>query len=276
MHGWRLLELEARDGATNLAIDEAVATAVGAGESPPTLRLYTWSEPCLALGSFQPLADLSPAARAGRGPAVVRRASGGTLVLHDGGHLGFSLALPPGHPLAPADLIDAYRQLNRHVAAALHALGLPARLVSVQEARADGAHPLLKAACYGSLSPYEVVIGTRKLVGSAQLRRRGVVLHEGGILLRFDAAETAHWLAAATEAEAQRRACLLAARVTDLERELARPVTLAEVAAALVSAFTPALGGGPPAPRTLTAAERACAAHLRATKYAAAAWTQRR
>src|SRR5690242_13404755 len=106
MHGWRLLELEANDGATNLALDEALALAVAAGQAPPTLRLYTWSEPCLALGGFQPSADLAPEARAGLGPAVVRRASGGTLVLHDALHLGFSLAIPPGHPLAPADLLE--------------------------------------------------------------------------------------------------------------------------------------------------------------------------
>jgi len=273
MGEWRLLALEASDGATNLAIDEAIAQAVASGAAPPTLRFYTWSEPCLALGAFQSVADLASAAGADA-PMLVRRASGGTLVLHDRGHLGFSLALPPGHPLAPADILEAYRRLNTPIAAGLRALGADARLVSVEEARADVPDPLLRAACYGGRSPFEIVAQGRKLVGSAQLRRRGLVLHEGGVLLRFDPWETARWLAEG--AAAAHLAALLRARVTDLESELRRTVALEEVAGALAVALAPALGPAPPEPGALLASERAAAARLRRERYASDAWTRRR
>src|SRR5207237_3798 len=157
--------------------------------------------------------------------------SGGTAVLHDGGHLGYSLALPPGHPLAPSDVLEAYRRVNQLVTRALRGLGAAAEPLSVGAARGTAPDPLLRPACYGSLAPHEIVVGGRKLVGSAQVRRRGVVLHEGGVLLRFDAAATARWLAAPSPEVRQARTERLAATVTDLERALGRPVATAEVAA---------------------------------------------
>jgi lipoate-protein ligase A len=276
MATWRLLALEAHDGATNLAIDEAVAEAVARDEVPPTLRFYTWSRPCLALGAFQSIDDLSADARAGHGPPLVRRASGGTLVLHDDGHLGFSLALPPGHPLAPPDILEAYRRLNEHVAAGLQGLGVDARLLSIAEARADRPDPALRPACYGGFSPFEVVARGRKLVGSAQLRRRGLVLHEGGVLLRCDAAATARWLGGDVAGGVARRTALLDERVTDLERELGRLPRPAEVAQALRCMLGPAVGPGPPLAGTLTPRERTDVERLVRTRYASPNWTQRR
>jgi lipoate-protein ligase A len=43
---------------------------------------------------------------------------------------------------------------------------------------------LLLAACYGALSPHELVVGHAKLVGLAQVRRRHAVLYQFGILLQ--------------------------------------------------------------------------------------------
>jgi lipoate-protein ligase A len=44
---------------------------------------------------------------------------------------------------------------------------------------------VLRLACYGTLSPWEVVIGKRKLVGLCQVRRKGGALYQTGIHLRF-------------------------------------------------------------------------------------------
>ena len=43
---------------------------------------------------------------------------------------------------------------------------------------------LLLTTCYGALSPHEVVVGTAKLVGLAQIRRRHAALFQFGILLQ--------------------------------------------------------------------------------------------
>ena len=77
----RLLEDFPRDGAENMAIDEALL--ISADEmSKPTLRFYAWSRPTLSLGYFQKYAHrrYHPASRL---CAVVRRSTGGGAIVHD-------------------------------------------------------------------------------------------------------------------------------------------------------------------------------------------------
>lgn len=81
---WRIINSPAADGATNMAIDEAILEAVRQGQSPPTLRLYSWQPACLSIGRFQRAArsaDLDALATLGYG--FVRRPTGGRAVLHD-------------------------------------------------------------------------------------------------------------------------------------------------------------------------------------------------
>ena len=40
MTRWRLLDTDEADGATNMAIDEAILHAVAQGVAPPTLRFF--------------------------------------------------------------------------------------------------------------------------------------------------------------------------------------------------------------------------------------------
>jgi lipoate-protein ligase A len=67
-----------------------------------------------------------------------------------------------------------------------------ARRVEVAEARQDVASlrqrsdvvgRYLLAACYGALSPHEVVVDGAKVVGLAQIRRRHAALYQIGVLL---------------------------------------------------------------------------------------------
>ncbi|HEU5319611.1 MAG TPA: hypothetical protein VFX28_02325, partial [Methylomirabilota bacterium] len=82
---WRLLVTEACDGATNMAIDEALWRGRQAGTSPPTLRFFGWAPPTVSLGYGQPLdrhLDVEACRRLGVG--LVRRPTGGGAIYHDG------------------------------------------------------------------------------------------------------------------------------------------------------------------------------------------------
>jgi lipoate-protein ligase A len=258
-----------------MALDEAVLAAVGAGQVPATLRLYGWDEPWVSLGSGQAVGDLDRAACRALGLSIVRRASGGSAVHQQVAHLAYSLAVPADHPLAPPDVIESYRLVNRLLLAALAPLGVRARLLGVAEARAQARSlpPPLRAACLAAFSPYEIVLADgRKLVGSAQVRRGGGVLHHGVIPLRFDPAAAAAVLAAD-----DRPALVagLAATVSDLETATGRPWTVAEAAAALQAGLATAFGGQVEV-AGLTPAEEAAAAEYLAARYGNPAWTFRR
>ena len=58
----------------------------------------------------------------------------------------------------------------------------------------------MRRACYGGVSPYEVLVGTSKIVGLAQVRRRYGALLQAGVYLHWEP-ERLVALLAATPAE---------------------------------------------------------------------------
>ncbi|MFN8483968.1 MAG: ligase [Anaerolineae bacterium] len=221
----------------------------------PAMRWYEMAPPALVLGSGQRPADVNMATCLARGVPVVRRSSGGGAVF-SGVSLSLDIALPPLDPLDSHDITESYRWLGETWVAALASLGVAARLVSVAEARADAQalSPLLKRVCYAGLSPYEVAVGSRKVVGLAQRRRRQGALLQGGVYLRWPSEETAA-LVGVTDEEQAALAEALPKKVAGLD-ELR--VGGAPSLAALRAAFEAALRerGVTPSPAEWTAMER--------------------
>jgi lipoate-protein ligase A len=89
---------------------------------------------------------------------------------------------------------------------------------------------LVRRACFGALSPYEVAVGPRKLVGLSQVRRRAGVLFQVGVPLVWEADLLAALLAH-TAAEQDRLAVLLRARALGLADVLAPLPPPAEIIA---------------------------------------------
>jgi lipoate-protein ligase A len=246
------------------AVQDAWATALMAGDTPlphPILRWYIAERPALIRGVFQPPEEINAEACARHGIPVIRRRSGGTAVLVGPRFLSFDIALPPGHPLAPPDVTAAYRWLGEAWLATMHSLGVrAARLVTVEEVRANPYQPvhhpvpgapvsdeaLVRRACFGALSPFEVAVGPRKLVGLSQVRRRPGVLFQVGLPLVWEADLLADLLAHDAPEQMRLRA-LLRARALGLA-DILDPVPLAaEVIAAFEALLVPALGGITPA-----------------------------
>jgi lipoyl(octanoyl) transferase len=179
---WRLILDPARDGAANMAVDEALLEATAPGRSLPTLRLYDWAPPTLSLGFAQPVADADRAALARLGWGLVRRPTGGRAILHTD-ELTYSITAPESHPLMQGGVVESYRRLSLGFIAALRILGIDVRAEPVERARA-AKNPV----CFEVPSQYEISAGGKKLIGSAQARRSGGVLQHGALPLRGDLA----------------------------------------------------------------------------------------
>src|SRR5688572_25654289 len=257
---WRLLVTAAVDGATNMAIDEALWRGRQAGTSPPTIRFFAWEPPCLSLGYGQPLdgsVDIDACRRLGVG--TVRRPTGGGAIYHDAPEreLTYSVVGTAGDLRIGPDLLETYHWIGRALLRGLNGLGAGAEMV----AAGGGAGPA-PAFCFARTGAFEIEVSGRKLVGSAQRRRGTSFLQHGAVLLGVD--------------EARLRALFPATRdplstMTTLQAATGRRPAFDEVALALAAGFerehglTLAAGG-------LSGQEAADVETLVADKYATDAW----
>ena len=142
-------------------------------------RVYAWSVPTLSLGRNQPAhGEYDPAALHDHGVSVVRRLTGGRAVLHHR-EVTYSVTAPASLGMA---LRDAYVRINEILVDGLRALGAHASMASP-----SGRAPLPSTApCFEEPTEGELVLGARKLVGSAQYREGGALLQHGSILVDDD------------------------------------------------------------------------------------------
>jgi lipoate-protein ligase A len=178
---WRLLPFHRGSSALHFRLSDALSRHAAV----PTIWWHSAARSTLILGPTQKSGAPEPTPEL----EVVRRTSGGGAVLAGADVLGLDVALPATHPLVLPDVVSSYRWLGETWREALAVLGIAARVATPEEAREDrlpdDLREDLRRACFGTLSPFEVVVGGRKLVGLAQIRRRTATLLQAGIHREF-------------------------------------------------------------------------------------------
>jgi lipoyl(octanoyl) transferase len=271
----RQLPIEVTDGPTQLALTEAIMNLVATGEAPPTLRVYSWSEPVVIMGVGQSSSDLDLEVCRNNGFRVLRRIGGGTAVFHDQDEFSVDLIVPGEHPLAFSDVHAGYELFAKILSDAFAALGLSLHPVPVEQARTLNPSPELRPICFASVSPYEFEINGRKLNGLCQIRRRGVIAYQSAIYRRFKIdplLDALHHECASVRAI---RHCQLERSVTDLERAFKDDFNYEEFAASLGTSLTRRTGIEV-FPGVVSSREQQETNHLVDEKYASNSWTLRR
>jgi lipoate-protein ligase A len=160
-----------------MAIDQALLDEAAARpRGPAVLRLYRFSPPCLSFGRNEhALARYDRHQIERLGLDVVRRPTGGRAVWHDQ-EITYAVI---AREEQLGCLRDSYREIHRRLARALRRLGADATLAPASLRTAS----LSAGACFAQPVGGEVVVGSAKLVGSAQVRRGPAFLQHGSILL---------------------------------------------------------------------------------------------
>ena len=171
-----------------MAEDEAIFKEAQRVPAPPTLRFYGWSKPSVSLGHFQNVdSEIDVSFCRKEGIDMVRRLTGGKAVYHDD---DFTYAVIAGdkNGFFPSDIMGTYREISHCLAAGLRQLGIDAGLAD--KGREKNGPGCLKASCFSVPSEFEILVGGKKIWGSAQVRSRGAFLQHGSLLVSFDPVKT--------------------------------------------------------------------------------------
>jgi lipoyl(octanoyl) transferase len=269
---WRLIDSGPLDGATNMAVDEALLQSCIAGNPGfPTLRLFAWREPTLSIGIMQEVeSDVDIDALMKLHIPLVRRPTGGRAVLHEF-ELTYSIVGSERDSLLCGNVVESYRKISDALVAAMDCLGLHAELAP------PGSHHAANrraASCFEQPADYEVSIGGRKLIGSAQARRHGCILQQGSILLGLDIDKLVSVLKFDSESSRELAAQRLGSRMTSVGEALGMhgPLDYAIMRDAIRYGFSEAMNLML-LESVLTVEEQGAAEQLRAEKYANDEWT---
>jgi len=202
---WQLIvDAQGKTGIENMRIDEALLDEVFRSGGA-FLRLYRWDPPTLSIGRNQSMEGLIR-----EGLAWVRRPTGGQAVWHE-----HEVTYAVAAPIAMfGSLRNAYREIHGRLAEALQMFGINAELAAARAVRPSGR----PAACFAVPVGGEILVGGRKVVGSAQVRKRDAFLQHGSILL-----------------DGSQEVVANARGATTLARVLGRPVTFDEIARAIIA-----------------------------------------
>lgn len=267
---WRLLYTPPAQGAWNMAADEAILEHIHRKESLPTLRLYSWNPPCLSLGHAQSIKDVDIERLNSNGWEIVRRLTGGRAILHTD-ELTYSVTGNTNEITLAGGVLESYNRLAQALLFAIRELGLPVEMKEhIQESSVQNLNPV----CFEVPSTYEITVAEKKLIGSAQARRKEGVLQHGSLPLQGDLTRICQALNFKDEDSRERARQRLLERATTVETVLGRRVSFEKAGQAFVKGFEAQLRiqfkHGEMSPSEIKRTEE-----LVSEKYAHPSWTER-
>ena len=255
---WRLLKLEANDAFANMAIDEAIVTARIMDLVPNTLRFYQWKPSAVSVGRFQDVSnEIQIENCRQQGVDIVRRITGGGTVYHDSqGEITYSL-IAKEKDFGTTDVFQAYNTICSGLIEAAKILGVKADF-----------NPGDPKNCPN------ITIQGKKISGSAQFHKGGVLLQHGTFLLEADLEEMFTFLRVPWAKTITDVACVAQEKLTSIKNELGKKVSTEEAYWALVKGFEKTLNMQLQE-EALTTYEQKLAQQLRRDKFLTEEWNLR-
>jgi lipoate-protein ligase A len=215
-----------------MAVDEALLDLHLQGKTPPTLRFYGWAPPAVSFGYAQKVSDATIERIKKAGYDVVRRPTGGRAVLHEGeltycfiaasksDVLDFSTGSDdinqkqkdfqpesleaaeeafdesPYEAILEPSVARAYRQICEALINGLTELGVETSMGK----SADGSYKGYED-CFQATTQADLQYQGKKIVGSAQLRRRHGVMQHGSLMLNQPQDKMAELLGSKVDSE---------------------------------------------------------------------------
>lgn len=238
-----------------MAIDEAVLTARIETRVPNTLRLYCWKPSAVSIGKFQVIENEVQVDNCKKlGVDVVRRITGGGTVYHDAeNEITYSVVADKAS-LETQDIAAVYAKIYAGLVETLRILGITA---DFNEGNAK-------------TCPNLTVRG-RKISGSAQCHKSGVVLQHGTLLLDVNLKRMFTLLRVPWAKTCMEVVNVAKDKITSINDELGRAASMEKVSQAWIEGFQKGLNMKLAAGE-LTSYERELAQRLCTKKYGTDNW----
>jgi lipoate-protein ligase A len=255
MQAWRLLKLETHDAFTNMAVDEAILTSRIADIAPNTIRFYRWKPSAVSIGKFQDIHNEVQLDECRKlGVDVVRRITGGGTVYHDAEDEITYSVVASKQDLHTSDIAEVYARIYAGMVEALKTLGITADFSEGNQKTCPN-----------------LTIKGKKVSGSAQAHKSAVVLQHGTLLLNVDLRKMFIVLRVPWAKTCMQVVDIAKNKITSINLELGRKVSIEEANDALTKGFEKALNVKLNE-STLTAYELELAEKLSKEKYANEQW----
>jgi lipoate-protein ligase A len=248
---WRLVTEDGVSASLGLAGDEALAWGVGTGESPATLRLYTYRPHCALVGRFQRVEnEIHIDYCRTHGIEINRRPTGGGAILMGTAQLGVALMLGSGDQDPCAGARTWMGRFSEGLIRALHALGVKAHFRGKND----------------------IEVGGRKIAGLGICRvSSGAVLFHASLLVDLDVPLMLRVLNTPFEKIRDREIAIVGGRTSTVRQELGCEISVEDarrkVAEGYAAAFNVDL-----APGDFTVEESRAIEQLRREKYLTEKW----
>jgi lipoate-protein ligase A len=225
MAAWRILKLDSFDAAMNMAVDEAILLSRVAGLVPNTLRFYRWNPSAVSIGRFQKLENEVLLENCKRlGVDTVRRISGGGTVYHDSeGEVTYSVVAKM-EDLRSKDIAEVYSRVYAAISEALRVVGITSDY-SPGDAK----------------NCPNLTVNGKKISGSAQANKSGVILQHGTLLLDVDLIKMFTLLRVPWANSCMQVVNVAKGKITSVKKELGHSMTPETAANAIAHGFTVAL-----------------------------------
>jgi lipoate-protein ligase A len=255
MNNWRLLRLETHNACANMAVDEAILTARIRNLVPNTIRFYRWNPSAVSIGKFQNIQKEAHVENCKQyGVDIVRRITGGGTVYHDSEDEITYSVVASKQDLKVSDITTAYARIYAGLVEALRLLGITADFSEGNQKTCPN-----------------LTIKGKKISGSAQAHKSAVVLQHGTLLLDVDLERMFALLRVPWGKTCMEVVNVAKSKITSMNIELGKEVSIEKVTNALVEGFQKALDIRL-AESELTSFEQGLAEKLRREKYATDGW----
>lgn len=173
MNRLRLIPYSDYPAAFNMAADEYILSTPGT-----TLRYYGWNHPTLSFGrNNKKLGEIDLDVCKSNQIELVSRLTGGKTVLHQH-EITYSIC--SAIDLFSSSILKTYRLISQPLAECLNLFGANTEISPKQLSKRE------TSICFQEVSAYEIAVGGKKIVGSAQYRKTNRFLQHGSILIDLD------------------------------------------------------------------------------------------